>query len=340
MNKHKIRKWKDIRDSYTDKLLLGNGASIAVCERFRYQSLYEEASNSGRITKNLGKLFAYFGTRDFEHILRLLREANRINKLLGIRESNTFTSYKSLREALVETISSIHPEYNAVEGYLLAIANFMKQFHTVLSLNYDLIVYWAMLKGNDKYGKWFKDAFVNDGKFENDFDYLYTPQEANGATLVFYPHGNLILATEVFGDEIKLSRLDEEVYLLDTIIYKWRRGNYIPLFVSEGSTSDKLDAIQRSNYLDTVYDYALGQSSESLVIYGWSFRNEDEHILKALVDAEPKRVAVSVHASTEDTETYCERVEYLITNMRRKLRKTQVCHIAFFDARSEGCWNN
>ena len=93
-------------------------------------------------------------------------------------------------------------------------AEFMKRFETVLSLNYDLLVYWAMLKGNDEYGNWFKDGFIDEGRFDNDYEVLREPLGAERATLVFYPHGNLILATDLIGDEVKLSRSGEK-YVLD-----------------------------------------------------------------------------------------------------------------------------
>ncbi len=273
----RVHEWKDIEHRYTHKLLLGNGASIAVCETFRYHSLYEEARSSGRIHTKLHSLFKEFNTTDFEHILRLLLITKRINGLVGIRDNHTSRLYRSLRDALIGTIIGIHPKHEDVKDFLLPIARFMKRFDTVLSLNYDLLVYWAMLRGNDSYGRWFKDGFVNDRRFQSDYGFLREPREATGATLVFYPHGNLILATDFWGDEMKLSR-EEERFLLDTILHEWKQGDYAPLFVSEGNSEDKLRAIRQSKYLDTVYHDELGGGSESLVIYGWSIRDEDEHV--------------------------------------------------------------
>lgn len=340
MKKRKVFNWRELKDDFTDKLLLGNGASIAVCESFKYKSLYEEACKSGVLDRKSRALFKHFKTTDFEYVLRLLSQTNKINTLLDIKEDYTFEFYKALRDTLIKTITDIHPAYEDVESSLPTIAEFMKQFNTVLSLNYDLLVYWAMLKGNDKYGQWFKDAFVDDGKFRNEFVSLYEPYEAEGATLVFYPHGNLIFATEIFGDEVKLTRAGEETYLLDKIISKWRRGNHIPLFVSEGDTAEKLRAIRRSNYLDTIYDYALEQPSNTLVIYGWAMRDDDTHVLRALIKSRPQKIAISVHEESEDVESYSQRVTYLISGMRRKLQKKHKYEIYFFNAESKGCWNN
>jgi hypothetical protein len=49
------------------------------------------------------------------------------------------------------------------------IGEFLRRFSTVVSLNYDLIVYWAILVSNNKLGTWFKDCFVN-GQFDHDWE--------------------------------------------------------------------------------------------------------------------------------------------------------------------------
>ena len=111
---------------------------------------------------------------------------------------------------------------------------------------------------------------------------MYNPQPpARGATLVFYPHGNLFLATDIYNNEVKLSRSEVD-YLLDTVLSKWEEKDYIPLFVSEGTTSQKFSAITRSSYLNSVYDSVLTKLNDSLVIYGWSASEQDEHILNAI----------------------------------------------------------
>jgi hypothetical protein len=254
MKDTKIYEWKDIKDNFKDKLVLGNGASIAVWDDFHYDSLYDEAHKSGKISDNLEGLFDKYQTRDFEFILKQLRQARIVNRALEIEEKRTLNSYRLLREALIQTIISIHPLYEDVNNCLLKIASFMQPFETIISLNYDLIVYWAMLRGKDEYGQQFKDGFVDECRFRYEYETLLPAYgRAVGTTMVFYPHGNLILATtldkEKFGDEIKLTRSDEQAHVLNSIISAWSKGNLIPLFVSEGDTEAKLKAIRRSSYL-------------------------------------------------------------------------------------------
>lgn len=57
----------------------------------------------------------------------------------------------------------MHPEYNLVSDYLPSMYQFLKEFDTVFSLNYDLLVYWTMTYGrlNIKDGHQFKDCFLD-----------------------------------------------------------------------------------------------------------------------------------------------------------------------------------
>jgi len=330
----KLEEWGKIKKRFRGSLLLGNGASIAIDDRLSYKSLYEKVCNSGKLNEELLEMFRYFETSNFEFIMRLLLEASRVNEVLKIEDEKTKDYYYELRDTLISTIGDIHPDYLAMQHLLIPIANFLVRFRQILSLNYDLLVYWAMLVGNSKLEcQWFKDCFIN-GKLEKDFDYLYKPQPpATGATLVFYPHGNLFLATDIYNDEVKLCRTEKDC-LLDTVLSKWKEKDYIPLFVSEGTTSEKFRAITRSSYLNTVYDSVLSRLSDSLVIYGWSASEQDEHILKAIDNKNLKEIAISVYTKDPQWEDYCSRIETSISQTHH-IKNADLC---FFDAESKGCW--
>lgn len=331
-----------------DTLLLGNGASMAIDPRFSYDSLLETAKDNGLITSNIQKVFEYFRTRDFELVLNLIWRAYLVNQALGMASSEAEEAYLSIRTALVEAIRTIHPEYESVEGYLEPIYEFMKRFKKVISLNYDLIVYWAMLKGNeDEGGTWFKDCFINEVTeswpnpglvrrvFEKDWTFLATPHGAKGATLVFYPHGNLVLATDLAGGVVKVTREQEYERLLDRIVETWESQEMIPLFVSEGSSSQKERAISRSDYLDAVYNSVLPSAGSTIVTYGWSMQDKDDHILRKICRWNTKRIVVSVHKGVKpiaEVNDFCADVEKKIKKLNDSI------DVFFFDAQSPGCW--
>lgn len=330
----KLYRWKDIKKSFTEGIILGNGASIAVDKRFSYASMLEYAERNRLITKNLAKVFKYLETTDFELVLQMLWHAYRINEALNVDDSITSKAYKDLRAALIQSVRDFHIGYGAVSDRLLQMARFLKHFKTVASLNYDFLIYWAMLAGNDEFKQqWFKDCFVS-GKFEEDWKWLRKPHgSADGSTLVFYPHGNLVLAAALFGDEHKIAS-DESEHLFDAIVSKWQSGDYSPLFVSEGTSEQKFQAINRSPYLINVYNTVLPALGSWVVIFGWSLRDQDQHILKALCSNDQlKGLAVSVVASG-DVESKCFRIRKTI----RETKGDNKLEIAFFDAKSEGCW--
>lgn len=254
---------------------------------------------------------------------------------LKMDESITSEAYKDLRTALIQSVRDIHVEHSEVSDKLFQMAAFLKCFKTVVSLNYDFLVYWAMLAGNNKWGPWFKDCFVN-GTFDEDWErFRKAYRGAKESTLVFYPHGNLILASDLSGDEQKIVSGERE-NLLDTVVGKWESGDYTPLFVSEGTSKQKIQAINRSPYLGNVYNSVLGRLGSNIVAFGWSMRDQDNHILEAICsNKDIEALAVSVIVS-EDVESRC-------TDIKRKISQTEGANsieIVFFDAESMGCWLN
>ena len=239
--------------------------------------------------------------------------------------------------ALVGASRSTKPHANLEYKDGRRVGTFASAFPTVVSLNYDLTLYWAMLLFNAANGSWFKDAFHH-GEFQTDWEYLRKPYgHAAGATLVFYPHGSLSVARDYIGDEAKIAASTGATGdLLEAITRKWSSGHYVPVFVSEGTSKEKVAAIRRSHYLTNVYEEVLPAIGESLVVYGWSFDERDQHVLDAISANPPKRMAVSVFTGQPepDQQAFCHQV---LKAAGRYLPDTSV---TFFDSQSPGCWNN
>lgn len=323
-----ILKWEEIKRDFKDGLLLGNGASVAVNKSFNYRSLYEEAIRLGHITEPVQDVFESFGINDFELVLRRLWQALLVNRALGISPGKVEEAYKEVQNALISTIRDIHVEHSSVLPDLELIFPFMKDFKTVISLNYDLIVYWAAMLGNKSHGRWFKDCFLPT-IFSEDWKSLRDNYGAAGTTLFFYPHGNLVLTRKDFVLERKVNSSDYN-NLLDSILDRWVDESEIPLFVCEGTKKAKEQTISESSYLRCVFREVLPDIGSSLVVYGWGMAEQDEHIIEQIKRAGIKRIAISVY---QNDETYMEHV-------RRVLKPFNLAECVFFDAESAGCWNN
>ncbi|PRY70640.1 DUF4917 family protein [Halomonas ventosae] len=326
-----IRPWSEISDRFNDTLLLGNGASIAVDDRFRYQSLKQHAIDNGLFNTDVQSLFDFFHTDDFELILRIVWQATNVNKALEIDDQKTEQSYRHVRDCLIAAVRNIHPEHGAVSDKLPEIAKYMKGFKKIVSLNYDLIVYWAMMYGNElKNRHMFKDCFVG-SEFDDDwsrFGDAYGNHDS--CSLVFYPHGNLIFARDKLENERKISSGADG--LLESVLQKWERGSYVPLFVSEGTKQQKQKSIQSSYYLNTVYREVLTSVQDSLVVFGWGVGEHDLHIIERAAKSNVRRIAFSVFG---DDQGYCNRVSQLVRDEFQ-----QPCEVFFFDAESLECWTN
>jgi hypothetical protein len=334
-----IVEWETIKDDYSDCLLLGNGASIAVDEGFSYSSLLEEARSMGLISERIEHLFDHFETQDFENILRLVWHTFSINRLLDIDEKVTPEVYDQIRGALIQIVNKIHVNYHQIEGCFPKISEFIKEFHTILSLNYDLILYWGFLWSNDNDEKVkFKDCFVGN-EFDSEWEKYYESiRPSTKSVLVFYPHGNLVLAHDLLGNERKIVRRNIDEYLVDRITNEWNSGNLNPIFVSEGKSDQKLNAILRSGYLSTVYNSIIPSIQNSMVVYGWSMSKNDDHILRALMRSNVRHIAVSVYLAGEDVDGFCYRIDRKIRESSGKRGKE--IKIDFFDSASKGCWVN
>ena len=331
-----ILNWRDIAEDYQDNILLGNGASIALSRQFQYEALLKKAREEGRIGEELSVLFDYFDTHNFELILTRLQHANAVNSALKIDDEHSKKinqAYDRVRQALIETVLENHPKHGDVASHLDRIYETLKKFKTIVSLNYDLLIYWALMPHlNTEDGYEIKDCFLN-GKIECDFEWLRKPRKEapeSHCAILFYPHGNLLLARNEDGQEEKLKAKSG---LLKDIFQKWEDKDCTPLFISEGTSSEKTNAIRSSEYLNTVYEQVLPKLEGSLVINGWSMQEADEHILKKITASKNiKKIALAID---KNKEAACLEKEQFL-----KKHFGSECDVVFFDRDSEGWWPN
>ena len=326
-----ILPWGDIAPQYHQgTILLGNGASMAVSSSLDYGSLLQHANRAGLLADDVNQLFDFFHTCDFELILRLVWQASNINRSLQVADTRTYDAYVNVRECLIQAVRDVHPEYDEIRDQLPGMYQFLKGFDTVLSLNYDLLVYWTMTYGLDVRDEHlFKDCFLRNASFDDNWWRFRETYRERTNTLVFYPHGSLALCRNAVEQELKIHSEGEA--LLDAILAEWRRERVVPLFVSEGTMPQKVASIQNSYYLSTVYREVLASQRTTLTIFGWGMGEHDTHLLKRMCNSGIRRVAVSVY---RNDQAYCH---HALQTLQQELGGIQV---DFFDAESEGCWVN
>jgi len=202
----------------------------------------------------------------------------------------------ALKEILVTTIANNHPKVpgNISEDKFQACRQFLGRFvgprndGRIYTLNYDLLLYWALMHDDVAEGDVpvmlrKNDGFGND-EADPDTDYVVWQGETGAnAQRVFYLHGALHLFDA--GTELKKYTWIRKG---DPLIVQAREAmaaNAYPLFVSEGRSSQKREKIRHNAYLHHGYKSFVTicqQNSGSLFVFGHSFAENDDHILSRI----------------------------------------------------------
>lgn len=322
-----LEDWSDIQDGFEDcGLLIGNGASCAVWDKFKYVSLFEKAQSTDapyRLSSKDISVFEAMETKDFERVLAALWTTKTVCKALN-QDSQTIREirkrYKRIQRALIETINAVHvPWIHVSEEVLPKIHNAVLPYSSIYSTNYDLLLYWAIMTENPPI---FKDYFWADGSY---FDIANTNLR-DERRRILYLHGALHLVTLPFGSGTrKLTAATHN--LLDQFGRSLDSGE-TPLFVTEGNSNDKLASIRNSDYLLFAYEQFANHEG-NLVIFGHSLGDSDTHLIDAMKDwkAEDHKLAVSIY------ERDPERIMEHKIKLRKDLPKLKP-NMLFFDART------
>lgn len=262
-------------------LLLGNGFSIACEQCFAYGSLFEYAKTHGLPASCL-PVFDRLGTNNFEGVMRLLEDANWVAQHYGLLEGSTTSKMlldlSDVKRSLVDAIAKTHPDHthNIGNSKKDTCVKFLEPYHNIFCTNYDLLLYWVEMHGQEKLRG--RDGFDYDID-DPEASYVVFSEHIGGEKGMFFIHGALHLYT-VGGQVRKHSWARTGKHLIEGIRESLDEGQY-PLFVAEGTSDKKLEQIQNSGYLS----YCLGKLERienNLVTFGLSFGENDQHITNAI----------------------------------------------------------
>lgn len=278
--------WRDIAGKHKwEVLLLGNGMSINVWEPFGYRELFDAAKTAGLSAEDR-EIFA--SSPNFERVLGELLTAIRINDTYGLETGPLLKRYRSIQRALVDAVRAVHLNATRIpDSTLEAINATMKRFAWVFTTNYDLLVYWAMANGGF-------DPFMDHFRFAKRCQFDPGRAEVIPKKVpVYFLHGGLHLVTGSSGATWKLRGKG-----LDTILRQFGKPiegdpKARPLLVTEGSTADKLVAIEENVYLSHALD-VLRERDGPVVVFGSSLGRQDAHLTSALSEMSERPVAISM----------------------------------------------
>ena len=232
-------------------------------------------------------------------------------------------AYGRIRIALIDAVNWVHPLWTQLPNeVLLTIRNALLQYRWIYTTNYDLLTYWAIMAAER--GGGFKDFFWSDPPF---FDIANTSVSAD-PTLVLYVHGGLHLERGIDGSTCK--RLHSEGESLLESFQSSPTGERWPLFVSEGTAQDKLNAIRNSDYLSFAL-HSLATHRGPLAVLGHALDKSDHHLIDAINHSEADPIGLGLH--TESTKDINSRMCELKAALVGK-------NLFFFDAETHPLGNN
>ncbi|SEJ71033.1 protein of unknown function [Dyadobacter koreensis] len=326
-------------------LLLGNGFSISCRPSiFTYGNLFTQAQP--KFNTQLNDAFKVIDTKDFEVVMKSLKNASLLSEIYdkGNSYKNKMTEDSlRLKSILVSTIASSHPTQpnDITEIEFITCRKFLSNFDNKYTLNYDLLLYWTLMHEEPFSSLKIKhdDGFrtPSDGKT----DYVTWEINNTNQQTVFYLHGALHLFDA--GEELqKFTWVNTGVKLTEQITAALDKDFY-PLFVSEGSSSEKREKISHSGYLSRGIR-SFANIGGSLFIYGHSLADNDDHITNLIPESKIESIFVSIYGDTtsQANRNIILKAGKLIEDRKainsKKSKGAALLSVYFYDAASTSIW--
>lgn len=325
-------------------LLLGNGFSIALKpDIFTYGSLFENADFSK--APHIPNLFQALGTFDFEAVIRRIQDAAVLLEVYDPTQTELIkilrADAEAIKDALVSAVAKRHPNrpYDITEDQYRACRKFLTGFNHIFTLNYDVLLYWALMQDEvDELDIRPDDGFRHP---QDDPDLPYVSWQQTHSATVHYLHGALHLFdnnTEI----IKYTWSKTDKAIVDQIRAALDENKY-PLFVAEGTTESKRERILHNAYLHKAlrsFESCCNPAKSAIVIFGHSLAENDTHILQCIAGGGAANVIVGLYGSTTSAanQALIAGAEALVRQRDDRRGKKFPLSITFFDAESAKVW--
>lgn len=322
--------------------LLGNGFSMALDpERFSYGALATKAVDEGLLPELAVVLMRAIGSADFEATMKALQSTVLVLRALNASELRDTIDVLNqtegaVKDALAHSIAGLHPDrpYDIDASQYRSVRRFLRSFRRIYSVNYDLLLYWALMQEVEDQptphpSRAHDDGFRDPGRATETVIWdVYDPFSQT----VYYLHGALHLF-EGEGGLHKITWIRTDEALIDQVRAQLAENRF-PLYVAESESLQKLTRINQSGYLARGLR-SLASIHGGLVVYGHSLAPNDDHIFEAVARSKVQRMAISIYgdAGSDTNQTIMERAKALVRN-----REGSDLEIVFYDAGSVQLW--
>lgn len=299
-------------------ILLGNGFSYDYCA---YTTLLGKSGLPADLPCR--RLCDRMGTKNFEQVILALEDASVIAKAYGNDEQSDILvrDAELVRRDLITAIQAAHPTHlDKMLDVIPACVEFLNPFKQVFTTNYDLLLYWVVIRSGGKFG----DGFLN----ARDADGFRGPFAEDDRCNVYNVHGGLHLFVRTDGElEKRLAGPDGGIEAIGRTIAEKKR---FPLYVAEGSTESKQRRIRESRYLNLCFQ-RLKESTGCFFVYGSSAGENDAHIFDAVFRSRIKRLYFCIYDQSQ-----LPSVDGKLSNYQKS--NSSIIPYTFVDSKSAGVW--
>ncbi len=241
---------------------------------------------------------------------------------------------ETIKRALIEAIGGSHLQHpgEILEERKERAVEFLKQYRSVFTTNYDLLLYWITMNSDPPL---FDDGFRYDPDDQSRLVFSFY----SGDRQMFYLHGALHLYLEE-GRLCKHRSGTDGLCLTDLIRESLDRGQY-PLFVAEASAGQKLRQISESTYLTRCRIEFISLKG-SLVILGHSLGEADGHILDAIIrNRRLSNLYVGLHGDPESpSNQVTQATARRLRVQRAQLAQQYPLEVYFYDSETARVWDD
>lgn len=206
--------------------------------------------------------------------------------------------------------------------------SFLSNFSVVFTLNYDLLLYWAINQQTS-----LSNTTPRDDGFRLRNNVLTWIDPGRLAQEVFFLHG----AMHLYAEDSQTNKLaGSGGHIIEQVQANLTSGRY-PLVVTEGSRANKQARIAVNPYLSHCYN-CLERLDGTLFIHGVALSENDQHILDAISDTHSriKALFVSLFGDESDYRDVKHRAEGIA--VERSRRGGQPLDLHFYQSGTAEVW--
>lgn len=273
---------------------------------------------------------------DLQKFISLLSLYNSYGSILDKLTEEVIKDLRELKRIFITSVVLNHPPGSfAIErNQYDACVKFLKNFCFIYTLNYDLLLYWVIVKNTNVLK--FQDGF---SRLSGSSELIWYP-ESEASTTLYYLHGALHLIQDKQYIK-KHSWKCSGIPLKDQIQSKLNQ-NKLPIFVSGGITSEKASLILKCPYLYSGFN-SLSNCNDTLFVHGFGFNSNDLHIIDAIAESNIEKLFISIYKPNENFSDWLkinsaiERINFVRDFL---INKKINIDVFYYDAETANVWGN